>query len=118
MVTVADVPEEAVEAAAQALWMLTKGRNLPVAGYEKTIAKTVLAAAVPHIRADERARVLGEVQAALLKRPGPFCDCSQYDSDPMDPATNWTVPIPHHYDCSAHVAQQLLRDTVGGSDDR
>lgn len=55
------------------------------------------------------ARVLAECEAKrrLMERGGPFCDCYE-GNPPMDPSTNWTVPIPHHYDCSAYEAAKVL----------
>jgi hypothetical protein len=58
-----------------------------------------------------RARVLREVEAkrkALLTRGQGVCDCGEYDNPPMDPATQWTVPIPHHYDCAAYEAARYF----------
>lgn len=46
----------------------------------------------------------------LIARGGPFCDCDGADSPPMDPATNWTVPIPHHYDCRAYEAAKIMAE--------
>lgn len=56
-------------------------------------------------------RVIAECEAKrkLMERGGPFCDCYG-GNPPMDPASNWTVPIPHHYDCSAYVAAQVLAE--------
>jgi hypothetical protein len=49
----------------------------------------------------------------LIARDGPFCDCADADSPPMDPATNWTVPIPHHYDCAAYEAAKVIAERYG-----
>lgn len=56
-------------------------------------------------------RVLAEcnVKRRVMERPGPFCSCSEV-GQPMDPDTNWTVPIPHHYDCSAYEAAKIFAE--------
>jgi Family of unknown function (DUF6221) len=49
----------------------------------------------------------------LIARGGPFCDCADAERPPMDPATNWTVPIPHHYDCAAYEAAKIMAERYG-----
>lgn len=62
-----------------------------------------------HIAAWDPARVLAECDAKrrAMARSGPFCDCGEHEQ-PMDPDTNWIVPIPHHYDCSAYEAAKIF----------
>lgn len=57
-----DVPEAAVDAAMAALTEELKHWG---ANNDREVQVNILAAAAPHIRADGRARVLAEVQAAL-----------------------------------------------------
>jgi hypothetical protein len=57
-------PAEAVEAAAQ-LWKESDYADPWLVNFVPGLVAEMLAAAAPHIRADERARVLVEVQAAL-----------------------------------------------------
>lgn len=56
-------------------------------------------------------RALAEIEAKrqLIKSGDTlFCTCDFADSPPMDPDTNWTVQIPHHYDCTAYRIAQVL----------
>lgn len=68
-----------------------------------------------HIARHDPASVLRGCAAdrKLIARGGPFCDCADADRPPMDPATNWTVPIPHHYDCSAYEAAKIMAERYG-----
>lgn len=65
-----------------------------------------------HIVVHDPARVLHEIDAkrALIARGGPFCtsDCDQPGNEPMDPDTNWTTPLEHHFDCAAYDAAGVL----------
>lgn len=46
----------------------------------------------------------------LIERDGPFCDCGEF-GPPTNPDTG--QPIPHHYDCSAYQAAQILAESYG-----
>lgn len=46
----------------------------------------------------------------LIERHGPFCDCGAR-RPPTNPDTG--QPIPHHYDCSAYEAAQILAEAYG-----
>ena len=70
------------------------------------------AALADHIAAHDPARVLREIDAKrqLIGRGGPFCtsDCDKPGNEPMDPDTNWTTPLEHHFDCAAYKAAKVL----------
>lgn len=65
-----------------------------------------------HIVRHDPARVLAEVEAKrqLTARGGPFCtsNCDEPGNEPMDPDTNWTTPLEHHFGCGAHEAAKLF----------
>jgi hypothetical protein len=65
-----------------------------------------------HIAVHDPARVLREIEAKrkLIAQGGPFCtsNCDDPDSPPMDPDTNWTTPLEHHFDCAAYEAAKVL----------
>lgn len=77
-----------------------------------------------HIVTWNPARVLAECDAKerLLATGGPFCElCDSDEHPPRDPATNWTVRIPHHYDCPIYVVAQYFAlpyaDRIGFRDE-
>lgn len=80
-------------------------RRVP-GGYERGVALA------EYIVRNQPARVIAEVEAKwrLIKRGGPFCTsgCDDPDSPPMDPDTDWTTPLEHHFDCGAYAAAELL----------
>ena len=65
-----------------------------------------------HIARHDPARVLREIDAKrqLIARGGPFCtsDCDEPGNEPMNPDTNWTTPLEHHFDCGAYEAAKVL----------
>lgn len=65
-----------------------------------------------HAARHDPARVLAEVEAKrqLTARGGPFCtsNCDEPGNEPMDPDTNWTTPLEHHFGCGAHEAAKLF----------
>lgn len=108
------VSDEAVEAAARALWDDLRGnfmgRWMPEwadakAGEQdaaRDSARAILTAAAPHIRADERARVLGEVQEALRQR------AAQYDK------AAWLAGEAHLVAMNYRDAADYLAGVLGG----
>jgi hypothetical protein len=68
--------------------------------------------AAAFIIANDPARTLREIDAKrqLIARGGPFCtsECDDPDSEPKDPATNWTTSLEHHTDCDAYMAAGVL----------
>lgn len=75
------------------------------------VASVRLAEDRAHIALHDPARVLREIAAKreLIKRGDTlFCDCDSADSPPMDPDSDWTVPIPHHYGCTAYLIAREL----------
>ncbi|MFJ2399877.1 DUF6221 family protein [Streptomyces xanthochromogenes] len=65
-----------------------------------------------HIARHDPARVLADIEAkrVLIARGGPFCtsDCDAPGNQPMDPESNWTTPLEHHFDCAAYEAAKVL----------
>jgi len=95
-----DIPAEAVEAAARALTFQSYVRLDDWT--RDRLVTDVLAAALPHIRANERARVLAEVTPAI-ERLMP-CRCQ--------PA--WTERNMHSVDCLLEIREDVL-DVLGDS---
>jgi len=104
-----DIPAEAVEAAAQALSVRMTGfydfNGVEVRGTYQEHAAAILAVADPHIRADERARVLAEVDAALRDRDGFW---------------NWAnaKPSPRDFTQNRETCADYLRDVLGAGGER
>jgi hypothetical protein len=103
---------EAIEKVGDGHWQQRNVRIVTAADRDQEVADYAIYECIHHIIRHDPARVLAEIAAkrALIKRGDTlFCDCDQSGRrPPMDPDTNWTVPIPHHYDCTAYRIAQVL----------
>lgn len=76
------------------------------------VARQLGPADAAHIAAHNPARVLREIDAKrqLIARGGPFCtsNCDEPGNEPMNPDTNWTTPLEHHFGCAAYEAARVL----------
>ncbi|MCX5335494.1 DUF6221 family protein [Streptomyces sp. NBC_00140] len=102
--------EEAVSLRSRETWPTASGvGDLPQFAL---YADEVPSAVGGHIVRHDPARVLAEVEAKrqLTARGGPFCtsNCDEPGNEPMDPDTNWTTPLEHHFGCGAHEAAKLF----------
>ncbi|MFJ6729345.1 DUF6221 family protein [Streptomyces sp. NPDC091281] len=108
---VGEMAEAAVDLRSRETWPTTSGvGELPQ--FAIRYSEEVSSAVGGHIVRHDPARVLREVDAkrALIARGGPFCtsNCGEPVNEPMNPDTNWTTPLEHHFDCGAYEAAKVL----------